>query len=150
MKTTEQKIEDTEIKLKELREKLKKELTKIEESEWIYIPELKIEIQTKIHHKNKTYKECEENLGKGESIPTYEQIQWLRNSRYIDKLNLRDSWEFVQNPDNISKENGYVARFVVGSGFAYLGCYWGSRYSSSSLGVRFVREISKRSKGKKK
>ena len=150
MKTTEQKIEETEIKLKQLKEKLKKELAKLEESEWLYIPELKIEIQTKIHHKNKTYKECEEYLGKRESIPTYEQIQWLRNSKYIDKLNLRDTWEFVQNPDKISKENGYVAGFYVDSDYAYLYCNGGSGNSGSSLGVRFVRKILKGSKRKKK
>ena len=62
MRTTEQKIEETEIKLKQLKEKLKKELAKLEKSVYLYIPELKIEIQTKIHHKNKTYAECEKDL----------------------------------------------------------------------------------------
>ena len=140
VKTTEQKIEETENNLKKLREQLKKEETKSEKSVWLYIPELKIEIQTKIHHKNKTYAECEKDLSKGESIPTYEQIQWLRNSKYKNKLNLDDTWEFVQNPDNISKENGYVAGFGAGSDCAYLDCDGGSSYSYSDLGVRFLRK----------
>ncbi len=142
MKTTQEKIEKKESELKELKEKLKKEQ---DISEWLYIPELKIEIQTKIHHKSKKYKECEEDLTKGESIPTYEQIQWLRNSKYKEKLNLIDTWEFVQNPDNISKENGYVARFYAYSVCASLNCSDGSNYSNSALGVRFVRKKISRS-----
>ncbi len=143
MKSTQQKIEETEKKLKELRGQLKKETDK---TKWLYISELKIEVQTKIHHKDKTYAECEKDLSKGESIPTYEQIQWLRNSKYRDLLNLLDTWEFVQNPDNISKENNYVARFCADSDYAGLGCGRGSGDSNSALGVRFVRK--KISKGK--
>ena len=103
-------------------------------------------MQTKIHHKNKSYEECEKDLSEGESIPTYEQIQWLRNSKYKDQLNLDDSYEFVRNPDNISSKNGYVARFYANSGYASLYCYGDSSFSVSSLGVRFVR----RTKGGKK
>ena len=143
MKTTQDKIDEAEKKLTQLKKQLKKEQDK---SDWIKIPELKIEIQTKIHHKNKTYTECENDLSKGESIPTYEQIQWLRNSKYKDQLNLDDSYEFVQNPDNISRKNGYVAGFYAGSVFAYLDCYRDSSGSGSDLGVRFVR----RTKGGKK
>jgi len=130
-------IEKKEKELEKLKEQLKKENDK---SEWIYIPELKIEVQTKIHHKGKTYVECERDLGKEESIPTSEQIQWLRNSKYKEQLNLLDTWEFVQNPDNISKENGYVARFCAYSDYAVLGCVRDSGYSGSGLGVRFIRK----------
>ena len=55
-KTTEQKIEKK-------KESLKKENDK---SEWLDIPELGIKIQTKIHHKGKSYSECEKDLEKGE------------------------------------------------------------------------------------
>ena len=137
-------IEKKEKELKKLKEQLKKETDK---TKWLYISELKIEVQTKIHHKDKTYAECEKDLSKGESIPTYEQIQWLRNSKYRDLLNLLDTWEFIQNPDNISKENNYVARFYAGSDYAYLDCGRGSGDSGSALGVRFVR---KKISGKKK
>ena len=129
-------IETKESELKVLKEKLTQEQDK---SEWIYIKELKIEVQTKIHHKGKVYSECEKDLSKGESIPTYEQIQWLRNSKYKEQLNLLDTWEFVQNPDDISKANGYVAGFFGVSSYAGLICYWVSDYSDSALGVRFVR-----------
>ncbi len=142
-KTTKQKIEEKKEELKKLEQQLIKENDK---SEWLSIPELKIKIQTKIHHKDKTYAECEKDLSKGESIPTYEQIQWLRNSKYKGQLNLDDTWEFVQNPDNISKKKGYVARFCAGSDYADLGCYRYSSYSDSDLGVRFVRKV----KGDKK
>lgn len=131
------KVEKKEKELKELQEQLKKETDK---SEWLYIPELKIEIQTKIHHKNKIYADCKKDLSKDESIPTYEQIQWLRNSKYRDQLNLLDTWEFVQNPDKISKENGYVARFYADSGRVYLGTDCDSDDSLSTLGVRFLRK----------
>lgn len=142
-KTTKQKIEEKKEELKKLEQQLIKENDK---SEWLYIPELKIEVQTKIHHKNKTYTECKEDLGKGESIPTYEQIQWLRNSKYKGQLNLDDTWEFVQNPDNISKKNGYVAGFYAGSDYADLYCDRNSSDSGSVLGVRFLRKV----KGDKK
>jgi len=138
MKTTQQKIDEAEKKLTQLKEDLKKENDK---SDWIKIPELKIEVQSKIHHKNKTYPECEKDLSNGESIPTYEQIQWLRNSKYKDQLNLDDSYEFVQNPDNISKKNDYVAWFYAGSDYANLYCDRGSSDSGSDLGVRFVRSL---------
>lgn len=141
-KKIQKQIEKKEKELKELKEQLKEETDK---TEWLYISELKIEVQTKIHHKGKTYAECEKDLSKEELIPTYEQIQWLRNSKYKDQLNLLDTWEFVQNPDNISKENGYVARFYAGSDYAVLYCYWDSDGSYSALGVRFVRKkISKK------
>ncbi len=140
MKTskTQKQIEKKEKELKELKEQLKKETDK---TGWLYIPELKIEVQTKIHHKDKTYAECEKDLSKGESIPTYEQIQWLRNSKYRDQLNLLDTWEFVQNPDKISKDNDYVARFDAGSDCANLGCDWDSSYANSGLGVRFAKKL---------
>ena len=143
--TTEQKIKETENKLKELKAKKVLEDNK---SNWVKIPELGIEIQNKIHDKNKSYDELVEVYGKKvleESLPTYAQLQFLRNSKkYCNKLNLLDTWEFVKQEDDISKKNGYVAWFGAGSGFCYLSCGGGSDYSGSDLGVRFVR------KGKKK
>jgi len=98
--------------------------------------------KTKIHNKNKIYKECEGDLSKGESIPTYEQIQWLRNSKYRDQLNLLDTWEFVQNPDKISKEKNYVAGFCTDSGYADLDCCVFLAVRFRLLGyVLFVKKI---------
>lgn len=144
MKTTEQKIKETEDKLKEL--KVKK-VAEEDKSNWVKIPELGIEIQNKIHDKNKSYDQLVEVYGKEfleENLPTYAQLQFLRNSeKYCDKLNLLDTWEFVKQEDEISKKNGYVARFSADSDCCYLICRY-SDYSVSVLGVRFVRKGSKK------
>ncbi len=133
-----EKIEKKEKEIKELKEKLKEESDK---TEWVYIPELKIEVQTKIHHLNKTLAVAMKDLKKGESVINYEQVQWLRNSKYRDQLNLLDTWEFVYpNPDKISADKDYVAWFIAVSGYASLNCVWGSGNSGSNLGVRFVRK----------
>ncbi len=148
MKSTQKKIDETKKKLKELENQLQKENDK---SDWIKIPELKIEIQTKIHHKGKSYDELKEEFGEEyleKHLPTYNQLQTLRNLEYKEKykLGLIDTWEFVKQEDLISKKNGYVAGFFASSGFADLGCGGGSSGSGSGLGVRFVR----RTKGGKK
>jgi len=141
MKSTQDKINEAEKNLKDLKNKLQKENDK---SDWIKIPELKIEIQTKIHHKGKSYDELKEEFGEEyleKHLPTYKQLQTLRNledeKKY--KLGLIDTWEFVKQEDTISKKNGYVARFYADSDYAYLDCYRGSSGSGSDLGVRFVR-----------
>lgn len=141
MTTTQKKIDDTKKKLKELENQLQKENDK---SDWIKIPELKIEIQTKIHHKGKSYSELKEEFGEEyleKHLPTYDQLQKLRNLEYNGKykLGLIDTWEFVKQQDEISKKNGYVARFYANSGCANLNCGRSSSFSNSYLGVRFVR-----------
>lgn len=147
MKTTEQKIKEKESELQSLK------LTLIEEkdkSNWIKIPTLKIEIQNKIHHKNKSYDELKEEFGEDyleNNLPTYAQLQYLRYSKeYCKKLGLINTWEFVKQEDLIAKKKGRVARFVANSGGLYLNTYWDSVVSDSDLGVRFVRKI----KGDKK
>lgn len=142
VKTTQQKIEEIESKLKILKEQLKKESDK---SFWIYIPELKIEVQTKIHHKGKSYDQLVEEFGEEfleKNLPTHKQLQDLRNleNKGKYKLGLIDTWEFVKQEDDISKKNGYVARFDADSDGADLGCGRNSSYSGSYLGVRFVRK----------
>ena len=146
VKTTEQKIKETEDRLKELKAKKVLEENK---SDWVKIPELGIEVQSKIHHKNKSYDDLVEEFGKEfleENLPTYKQLQDLRNLEHNGKykLGLIDTWEFVKQEDEISKKNGYVARFYAYSDYCYLYCGRYSDYSYSYLGVRFVR------KGKKK
>ena len=148
MKSTQTKIDEAKKKLKELENQLQKENDK---SDWIEIPELKIEIQTKIHHKGKSYDQLKEEFGEGyleKHLPTYNQLQKLRNLEHKGeyKLGLIDTWEFVRQEDMISKKNGYVAWFYGGSGYADLDCGRVSSSSGSYLGVRFVR----RTKGGKK
>ncbi len=143
-KTTEQKIKETEAKLKELKAKKVMEENK---SDFIKIPELGIEIQSKIHHKNKSYDDLVKEFGKEfleENLPTYAQLQFLRNSKkYCKKLGLLDTWEFVKQEDEISKKNGYVARFIAYSDFCDLNCVRYSWDSFSYLGVRFFRKVKK-------
>ena len=98
------------------------------------------EVETKIHHLGKTYAECEKDCSKYWEIATYSILQELRNTQ-PNEFNLVDTWEFVQQPDLISKKNNFVARFYAGSDWAYLVCNGDPSCSYSSLGVRFVRRI---------
>ena len=141
MKTTQEKVIEAKKNLKELELQLQAEKDK---SNWIKIPELKIEIQSKIHHKGKSYDELKEEFGEEyleKHLPTYNQLQTLRNLEHKGKykLGLIDTWEFVKQEDLISKKNGYVAGFSAGSGYAGLVCDGDSDGSGSDLGVRFVR-----------
>ncbi len=116
---------------------------------WIEIPELNILVEEEIHHKNKSYDDLVKEFGEEfleENLPTYAEIQALRNLEHKGKykLGLIDTWEFVKQEDEISKKNGRVARFVANSDYCDLGCYRNSGYSDSDLGVRFIkRKVSK-------
>ncbi len=111
----------------------------INKKDCLEISELNIIIEKNIHHKNKTYAECEKDCPKGWQIPTYKILQWLRNSEYRDELNLLDTWEFMQNPDDISKKNGYIARFIVNSDRGRLYCDGDASYFLNDFGVRYMK-----------
>lgn len=121
----------------------------VDNSKWLEIPELKIEVEIDVHDKNKSWDEL--GLKDRESeLLTAEQTIWLANSKYAKKLKMDGSSSsddfFIQQPFNLSRKNGYVARFGAGSASAWDSA-WDSDYSYSALGVRFVRKkISKRSK----
>jgi len=106
----------------------------------IKIPELNIEIQKEIHHKEKSYNELiKEFPDLEDKLPTYAELQFLRNSnKYRKLLNLDDTWEFVKQEDLVAKKNGFVARFVAYSNRAYLDCVRDPVGGNPSLGVRFV------------
>lgn len=145
MKTTKQKIKEKETELKKLKSQLAKEQNK---SDWIYIPEIKKEIQSKIHHKGKSYDELKEEFGEEyleKHLPTHKELQTCRNLEHKGKykLGLIDTWEFIKQEDLISKKNGYIARFGAYSGCVNLDSGRGSSDSYSYLGVRFVRDKSK-------
>lgn len=122
----------------------------VDNSKWLEIPELKIEVEIDVHDKNKSWDEL--GLKDRESeLLTAEQTIWLANSKYAKKLKMDGSSSsddfFIQQPFNLSRKNGYVAWFGADSGYAILICDRGSGISYSTLGVRFVRKkISKRSK----
>jgi len=113
----------------------------IEDKKLIDIPELDIQIEKSIHHKGKSYNELKEEFGEKyleEHLPTYAQLQFLRNSdKYRKLLGLDDTWEFVKQEDKISKANGYIAVFGAFGDGADLDCYRDPSFGGSYLGVRF-------------
>ena len=118
---------------------------------WLDIPELGISVEIEVHDKNESWDDL--NLKEREKeLLTSEQCVWLANSKYAKQLKMDGSSSkddfFIQQPFDLNRKNGYVARFYVDSGFAYLDCDRGSDYSYSSLGVRFAKKILKGSKKK--
>ena len=59
---------------------------------------------------------------------------------YAEQLGLDNTWEFVEQEDDLMKEKGYVARFNADSDRANLYCVGDPANANASLGVRFVRE----------
>jgi hypothetical protein len=134
-------IEKKEKELKELKAKLREEN---EKDIWLEIPERGIEITIKLQFRGKTYPEILKEVDESE-IANYELLQELRNEGFKSNWKkygfLKDTWAFVPNPDEVSRKNGYVARFVVDSDYAILDCYGYSDYSYSSLGVFLIKKI---------
>ena len=122
----------------------------VDESRWLDVKELGISVEIDVHDKDKSWDEL--GLKDRESeLLTAEQTIWLANSKYAKQLKMDGSSSsddfFIRQPFNLSRKNGYVARFVASSGYAGLICGRDSVDSSSALGVRFVRKKnSKRSK----
>ena len=113
---------------------------------WLDIPELGISVETEVHDKNKSWDNLE--LSKKEKeLLTSEQCIFLANSKYAKELKMDGSSSkddfFIQQPFDLSRKNGYVARFYVNSDYAYLDCNRGSDDSGSYLGVRFAKKIKK-------
>lgn len=134
-------IEKKEKELKELKEQFREEN---EKDIWLKIPERGIKIITKSQFTGKTYPEILKEVNETE-IADYKLLQELRNEGFKSNWKkykfLKDTWAFVPNPDEVSKSNNYVARFCVYSGYAGLGCDWGSDDSDSSLGVFLIKKL---------
>ena len=134
-------IETKEKELKGLKEKQRKEN---EKDIWLEIPGKGIKITNKLQFIGKTYPEILKEVDETE-IADYSLLQELRNEGFKsnwDKYGfLKDTWAFVPNPDEVSKSNGYVARFGADSVFADLGCGGSSDGSYSDLGVFLVKKI---------
>ena len=146
MKTTEQKIKETEDKLKELKAK---KVAEEDSKGWLDIPELKISVEIEVHNKNRSWND----LGlseKEDQLLTSEQCVWLANSKYAKQLKMDGSSTkddfFIKQPFNLNKKKGYVARFGAYSDYCVLYCSWDSGGSYSYLGVRFVKKISRSNK----
>ena len=117
---------------------------------WLDIPELKISVEVEVHDKNKSWDELSLSEREKELL-TAEQCIWLANSKYAKTLKMDGSSSkddfFIQQPFNLNRKKGYVARFGADSDYAYLDCDGDSSYSDSGLGVRFARKkISGKSK----
>jgi len=95
------------------------------------------EICTEVQHKGKTYQKILDSLNEGEEIADYNLVQMLRNEKVHECF--EDFWVFVPNPDKISKEKGYVARFYANSDWADLECSGNPSYRNASLGVFLIR-----------
>ncbi len=107
------------------------------QSKTIKIKELGIEVETKIHDKNKILSDIK--IPKGWRLLKADEIIFLFNN-YEKELNLSNTWEFIEQPFTKFKDK-YVARFSAGSDWALLYCDWLPQGSRSSLGVRFCKQI---------
>src|SRR4030042_2119304 len=113
-----------------------------DKSKWLDIPELGISVEIEVHDKNKSWDDlCLKD--REIELLTAEQTIWLANSKYAKQLKMgrssSDDDFFIQQPFNLSRKNGHVARFYALSDYANLDCGRYSDNSYSTLGVRFVR-----------
>lgn len=107
---------------------------------WVEIPELNIIVENQIHDKGKSFKEIK--IPKNCRLLTNAEIIFLHNNKkYRDLLNLVDCWFFIEQPFELNKQKGVVARFIANSDGAFINCGRNPGSRSASLGVRFVRDI---------
>jgi len=113
---------------------------------WLDIPELGISVEIEVHDKNKSW----DKLGlkdRENELLTYEECIWLANSKYAKQLKMDgsslDDDFFIQQPFELNRKNGFVARFYADSNWVDLYTGYDSRDSVSTLGVRWVRRIEK-------
>ena len=112
----------------------------IEELKTIKIKELKIEVETEIHDKNKCLEDIE--IPEGWRLLRIDEIIFLFNNKKYNKLlNLKDTWEFIEQPFELNKENSLVGRFDAVSDWVILDCDCHPQVAVASLGVRFCKEI---------
>lgn len=113
-------------------------------SEWLDISDVipNTEVEIKVHDKNKSWNDLKLSDREDELL-TYDDCIKLSNSKYakilkMDGSSIEDDFH-IQQPFELNKKNGYVARFDAGSDWADMDC---DRYPFSfgaSLGVRFKR-----------
>jgi len=131
------------IKKEEILKVLGERFVKEESKGWLDIPELGISVEIEVHDKNKSWDDLKLK-DKEDELLTAEQCIFLANSKYAKQLKMDGSSShddfFIKQPFDLSRKNGYVARFCANSGCAYLYCGWDSVGSNSYIGVRFVRK----------
>ena len=142
IKNLESKKEEIDNKISSLKIELNNESSK---SEWISIPDTNYEVTKDVLYKGKTYNEIMKLKKPEEELLTLKMIgiicenQELLKQFKMDSSSTNDDFFFKQ-PFPQNEQRGYVARFIAGSDYAILGCYWGAGGSNSVLGVRFVRK----------
>ncbi len=117
---------------------------------WLDVPELGLSVEIEVHDKNKSW----DKLGlkdREKELLTYTDCVFLANNEKYAKILKMDGSSsnddfFIQQPFDLSRKNGYVARFYANSGYAYLYCGRNSGNADSNLGVRFAKKIQKKSK----
>jgi len=116
--------------------------------EIIKVKELGIEVQRDVIQKNTTFKDIV--IPKGWRLMTYIEVVELANSEYAKDLKMDGSSStddfFIEQPFKINKNNNFVAWFGAGSGGAFLICVRDPQDSYSGLGVRFVRDLKRKTK----
>ena len=114
---------------------------------WLDIPELGISVEKEVHDKDKSL----DDLGlkdREKELLTVEQCIFLANSKYAKDLKMDGSSSkddfFIQQPFELNRRKGWVARFFADSYGVGFGTGYDSDDSYSTLGVRFVRPLDKK------
>jgi len=129
----------TQTKINNLEKELAELKLKLNSNNIIFIPELNIKVEKEIHHKVKSYNEMIKDMPKGMRLLRTDEIIFLFNSEKYNKLlNLKDTWEFIEQPFNLNKQNNYVAWLLAGPDVAGVGCDRLPGGACASLGVRWV------------
>lgn len=127
-----------QIKISEEEYKRLKALDKADIKKTIDIKKLKICVETEIHDKGKSWNEINKLIPKGWRKLRHDEIIFLFNNKnYKEKLNLKDTWEFIET----YIKDFPVSRFFADSVRAYLYCDSYPDYSKVGLGVRWVRDL---------
>jgi len=106
----------------------------------IKIKKLGIEVETETHDKGKLLEEIK--IPKGWRLLKINEIIFLHNNlKYKKQLNMKDTWEYFEQPLNLNKQNNYISWFRANSGRAYFNCDWYPSNSDAGLGVRFVKNM---------
>ena len=116
------------------------EVNEINQIGKIIIPELNIEVETEMHDKGKPLEQIK--IPEGWRLLRINEIVFLHNNpEYRKRLNIEETWEFIEQPFEYNKVRGYTTRFYVGSGRVDLYCDGSSQGSIPTLGVRFCRDL---------
>ena len=123
-------------------------------SGYIYIPEIKKEVEIEVHDKNKSYDDLKNIYGDNfeSSLLTKQECAIILKNKEISNILKMDGSSsnddfFIQQFDEENKKEGYVAVFFVNGGRSGFYSRRISKYAYDFRGVRFCR---KKISGRKK